>query len=379
MIRVVVADDHALVRGGFRMILEAQPDIEVAGEAANGLEAVELARGLAPDVVLMDVRMPELDGIEATRRVTASAGEGPRVLMLTTFDLDEYVYRAIRAGASGFLLKDVRPAELVHAVRVVSSGDTLLAPPITRRLVEEFVRRPLHGQRPNELDGLTVREFRSTRAGRPRPLQRRDHPRLFLAETTVKTHVTRILTKLGLRDRVQAVVLAYESGLVRPGDDTPEARPLRLNLTGPKGSHAAMSRRRSSAAPASRAALAWSASTSIAVGCPSRWARPGKPTVRVRACHAPAPRTAVWPDRGRGARPRSGPPCSCSRTPRPPTSSPRSRPCTRRRRLALARDRPPPYRPRRRGPRHGRPARAGPAPTRLAHPPMTPADHQPAV
>ena len=221
MIRVVVADDHALVRGGFRLILETQPDIEVVGEAADGPDAIELARSLAPDVVLMDVRMPRLDGIEATRQVTAS-GEGPRVLMLTTFDLDEYVYRAIRAGASGFLLKDVRPAELVHAVRVVSSGDTLLAPAITRRLLEEFMRRPLPGQRPAELGELTDRES-EVLGLLARGLSNAEiAQRLFLGETTVKTHVTRILTKLHLRDRVQAVILAYESGLVRPGDDMPE-------------------------------------------------------------------------------------------------------------------------------------------------------------
>ncbi len=225
MIRVVVADDHALVRGGFQLILEAQPDIEVTGEAANGLEAVELARSLAPDVVLMDVRMPGLDGIEATRRVTAASVPGPRVLMLTTFDLDEYVYRAIRAGASGFLLKDVRPAELVHAVRVVSSGDTLLAPAITRRLLEEFIRRPLPGQRPAELGELTDRESEVLGLVARGLSNAEIAQRLFLGETTVKTHVTRVLTKLHLRDRVQAVVLAYESGLVRPGDDAPHRDP----------------------------------------------------------------------------------------------------------------------------------------------------------
>lgn len=222
MIRIVVADDHALVRGGFRMILEAQPDIEVVGEAADGLEAVDLARRVGPDVVLMDVRMPGLDGIEATRQVTAASGEGPRVLMLTTFDLDEYVYRAIRAGASGFLLKDVPPAELVHAVRVVSAGDTLLSPAITRRLLEEFIRRPPPGQRPAELGELTGRES-EVLALIARGLSNAEiAQRLFLGETTVKTHVTRILTKLNLRDRVQAVVLAYESGLVRPGDERPQ-------------------------------------------------------------------------------------------------------------------------------------------------------------
>ncbi len=226
MIRVVVADDHALVRGGFRMILEAQPDIEVTGEAADGLEAVEQARSLAPDVVLMDVRMPGLDGIEATRRVTAASVQGPRVLMLTTFDLDEYVYRAIRAGASGFMLKDVRPAELVHAVRAVSSGDTLLAPAITRRLLEEFMRRPLPGQRPAELGELTDRESEVLGLVARGLSNAEIAQRLFLGETTVKTHVTRILAKLRLRDRVQAVVLAYESGLVRPGDDTHDRDPF---------------------------------------------------------------------------------------------------------------------------------------------------------
>ncbi len=219
VIRVVVADDHALVRGGFRMILEAQPDIVVVGEAANGLDAVTLARGEQPDVVLMDVRMPELDGIEATRRVMSAAPQNLRVLMLTTFDLDEYVYRAIRAGASGFMLKDVRPAELVHAVRVTAAGDTLLAPVITRRLLAEFVRRPAPGERPAALDRLTEREAEVLGLIAQGLSNTEIAQCLFLGETTVKTHVTRVLAKLGLRDRVQAVVLAYESGLVRPGGD----------------------------------------------------------------------------------------------------------------------------------------------------------------
>ena len=216
MIRVLVADDQALVRGGFRMILDAQPDIDVVGEAADGREAIALARELGPEVVLMDVRMPVLDGIEATRQL-ARSGDGPRVLMLTTFDLDEHVYDAIRAGASGFLLKDVPPAELAHAVRVVAAGETLLAPAITRRLVEEFVRRPPPGRRPEQLDQLTERELEVLQLVARGLSNAEIAQRLVLGETTIKSHITRILSKLDLRDRVQAVVLAYESGLVTPG------------------------------------------------------------------------------------------------------------------------------------------------------------------
>ena len=216
MIRVLVADDQALVRGGFRMILEAQPDVEVVAEAADGREAVAAVAAETPDVVLMDVRMPELDGIEATRRI-AAAGGSSRVLMLTTFDLDEYVYEAIRAGASGFLLKDVLPAELTHAVRAVAAGETLLSPTITRRLVEQFVSRPLPGRRPASLDRLTDRELDVLTLVAEGLSNAEIADRLVLGETTVKTHVTRILSKLDLRDRVQAVVLAYESGLVQPG------------------------------------------------------------------------------------------------------------------------------------------------------------------
>jgi DNA-binding NarL/FixJ family response regulator len=217
MIRVLIADDQALVRGGFKLILESQSDIEVVGEAADGREAVELARSLAPDVVLMDVRMPEMDGIEATRRLGLLSSP-PHVLVLTTFDLDEYVYAAMKAGAAGFLLKDVRPEQLADAVRTAAAGEALLAPAITRRLVEEFVRRPPPGQAaPAALDDLTERELEVLRLiarGRSNGEVAKD---LFLSEATVKTHVTHIFTKLGLRDRVQAVVLAYETGLVQPG------------------------------------------------------------------------------------------------------------------------------------------------------------------
>ena len=217
MIRVLVVDDQALVRGGFRMILDAQKDIEVVAEADDGREALEKAGELRPDVVLMDIRMPELDGLEATRRLLAGDGSS-RVLILTTFDADEYVYEAMKAGASGFLLKDVRPEQLAEAVRVVAAGDALLAPAITRRLVEQFVQRPPPGSaKPPELADLTEREL-DVLVLVARGLSNKEiASELFLTEATVKTHVTHILTKLDLRDRVQAVVLAYESGLVEPG------------------------------------------------------------------------------------------------------------------------------------------------------------------
>jgi DNA-binding NarL/FixJ family response regulator len=218
VIRVLIADDQALVRGGFRMILEAQKDIEVVGEAADGREAVAQARELRPDVVLMDIRMPEVDGIEATRRL--SDNDSTRVLMLTTFDLDEYVYEAMKAGASGFLLKDVRPEQLAEAVRVVAAGEALLAPAITRRLIEEFVSRPAPGSgMPAEISGLTDRELEVLKLVARGLSNAGIASTLFLSEATVKTHVTHILAKLHVRDRVQAVVLAYESGLVRPGAD----------------------------------------------------------------------------------------------------------------------------------------------------------------
>jgi DNA-binding NarL/FixJ family response regulator len=215
MITALVVDDQALVRAGFRMILEAQPDIVVVGEAANGHEAVQRAVELRPDVVLMDIRMPQVDGIRATTGL-ARAGSPARVLVLTTFDLDEYVYAALKAGASGFLLKDVDPPDLVTAVRCVARGEALLAPAITRRLIERYVSRPPARHPPPEVRLLTSRErevlglIARGRSNAEIALE------LFLAEATVKTHVTRVLRKLGLRDRVQAVVLAYETGLVEP-------------------------------------------------------------------------------------------------------------------------------------------------------------------
>jgi DNA-binding NarL/FixJ family response regulator len=217
VIRVLIADDQALLRGGFRMILESQKDIEVVGEAADGREALEQARALEPDVVLMDIRMPELDGLEATRQLVGVDG-APRVLILTTFDLDEYVYEAMKAGASGFLLKEVRPEQLADAVRVIAAGETLVAPAITRRLIEDFVRRrPPGSGAPDEISELTERELEVLRLVARGLSNSEIAATLFLSEATVKTHITHVLAKLRLRDRVQAVVLAYESGLVLPG------------------------------------------------------------------------------------------------------------------------------------------------------------------
>ena len=215
--RVLIADDQALVRAGFRKLLEAAPDIEVVGEAADGREAVDLARRLRPTVVLMDIRMPRLDGIEATRRLTAD-GDGTRVLILTTFGLDDYVYDALTAGASGFMLKDAPPEELLAAVEVVALGDALIAPAVTRSVIEEFARRaPPPSAPPPVLDGLTTRE-REVLELLARGLSNAEiAERLVVSDGTVKTHVAHVLAKLRLRDRVQAVILAYESGMITPG------------------------------------------------------------------------------------------------------------------------------------------------------------------
>ncbi|HSS72014.1 MAG TPA: response regulator [Gaiellaceae bacterium] len=219
-VRVLIVDDQVLVRTGFRMILEAEPDLEVVGEASDGIEAVSQARALKPDVVLMDVRMPEVDGIEATRQLLGGGDSEAKVVMLTTFDMDEYVYEALRAGASGFLLKDVPPEQLVAGIRAVASGDALLAPSVTRRVIEEFVRRPPDSVRaqPERLSELTARELEVLKLIARGLSNAEIAKELFVSETTVKTHVAHVLMKLNLRDRVQAVVLAYESGLVQPGD-----------------------------------------------------------------------------------------------------------------------------------------------------------------
>jgi DNA-binding NarL/FixJ family response regulator len=217
VIRVFIADDQALVRGGFRMILDAQPDMEVIGEAQDGKEALRMVAELHPDVILMDIRMPEMDGLETTRRIVIDEN-APRVLMLTTFDMNEYVYEAMKSGASGFLLKDVKPEQLADAVRTVAAGDALLAPAITRRLIEEFVRRPPPGSTsPPELETLTERELEVLKLIAKGLSNEEIAKQLFVSMATVKTHITHILMKLQLRDRVQAVVLAYESGLVQPG------------------------------------------------------------------------------------------------------------------------------------------------------------------
>jgi DNA-binding NarL/FixJ family response regulator len=218
MIRVLLADDQALVRAGFRALLDAQSDVEVVGEASDGAEAVRLATRYRPDVVLMDIRMPGLDGLEATRRIAADpALAGVRIVILTTFDLDEYVFEALRVGASGFLVKDTEPVDLLRGIRAVASGDALLSPGVTRRLIEEFASRARAPRPPTELSGLTERE-REVMALVGAGLSNDEiAERLVVSPATAKTHVSRAMVKLGARDRAQLVVFAYEAGLVRPG------------------------------------------------------------------------------------------------------------------------------------------------------------------
>jgi len=218
MIRVVLADDQALVRAGFRALLDAQGDIEVVGEAGNGGEAVRLATQLAPDVVLMDIRMPGVDGLSATRRIAADdRSAGVRVVILTTFGLDEYIFEAIRAGASGFLVKDTEPGELVQAVRVVAGGEALLSPSVTKQLIAEFAARAKEPRTPDSLEQLTDREREVVALVAEGLSNEEIAGRLFVSPATAKTHVSRAMGKLGARDRAQLVVIAYESGLVRPG------------------------------------------------------------------------------------------------------------------------------------------------------------------
>ena len=220
LIRVLIVDDQAMVRQGFGALLDAQPDVDVVGDAADGTAAVDAVRRLAPDVVLMDVRMPNMDGLEATRRILRAPGpQHPKVIMLTTFDLDDYVFEALRAGASGFLLKDARADDLVQAVRVVASGEALLSPSITRKLIADYARRPSADRpRPERLRVLTPRETEVLKLIAAGLSNSEIAESLVLAEQTVKTHVGHILTKLALRDRAQGVVLAYETGLVAPGE-----------------------------------------------------------------------------------------------------------------------------------------------------------------
>ena len=228
-LRVLLADDQAMVRAGFRLILESEPEIEVVGEAEDGATAITAAAALRPDVVLMDIQMPVMDGLAATRRILTrtptqarglveGAADPPRVLILTTFERDEYIFEALRAGASGFLLKNAPPEDLIEAVRVVAAGDALLAPSVTRRIIAEFARRPAPTDRAEELARLTEREIETLRLVARGLTNAEIADRLFVGEATVKTHVSNVLTKLGLRDRVQAVVFAYEGGLVHPGE-----------------------------------------------------------------------------------------------------------------------------------------------------------------
>jgi DNA-binding NarL/FixJ family response regulator len=217
-IRVLLADDQAMVRAGFRLILESEPDIDVAGEAEDGAQAIAAVRALRPDIVLMDIQMPVLDGLAATQQIHDAASDlATRVLILTTFERDDYIFAALRAGASGFLLKNAPPEDLIAAVRVVAAGNALLAPSVTRRIIEEFAKRPPPTDHAEELGWLTERELETLRLLARGLTNAEIAGNLFVGEATVKTHVSNVLTKLGLRDRVQAVVFAYESGLVQPG------------------------------------------------------------------------------------------------------------------------------------------------------------------
>jgi DNA-binding NarL/FixJ family response regulator len=232
-IDVLIADDQALVRAGFRMIIDADPNLRVVAEANDGAQAVDAARRTRPDIVLMDIRMPVMDGLEATRRIIAGNGDNPpRVLILTTYDLDEYVFDALGAGASGFLLKDVAPEQLVAGIHIVAQGESLLSPSVTRRLIESFVRdHPRAPEPPSGFDELTAREVEILRLVARGLSNAEIAEQLVVSGATIKTHVGRVLDKLGLRDRVQAVVLAYETGIIRPGN---ESEP-RLTDTAPQG------------------------------------------------------------------------------------------------------------------------------------------------
>lgn len=216
-VRVVLVDDQALIRTGFKMILETEDDIEVVGEASDGEQAISMTRSVRPDVVLMDVQMPTMDGLEATGRIVRDASIPSRIVILTTFERDDYVFEALRAGASGFLLKNAPSEELVHAVRVVAAGDALLAPSVTRKVIEGFIRRPAHRSNEVELRRLTERETEILQLLATGKSNSELAAHLFVGEGTIKTHVSSVLTKLGLRDRMQAVIFAYESGLIEPG------------------------------------------------------------------------------------------------------------------------------------------------------------------
>ena len=216
-VRVVLVDDQALIRTGFKMILESEDDIEVVGEASDGEQAISMTRSVRPDVVLMDVQMPTMDGLEATGRIVRDANVPSRIVILTTFERDDYIFEALRAGASGFLLKNAPSEELVHAVRVVAAGDALLAPSVTRKVIEGFIRRPAHRSNEVELRRLTERETEILQLLATGKSNSELAAHLFVGEGTVKTHVSSVLTKLGLRDRMQAVIFAYESGLIEPG------------------------------------------------------------------------------------------------------------------------------------------------------------------